>query len=40
VSFVEKKPSPGLIFELDDFEKGSPVAIHGVERFHHEQNLS
>ena len=40
VSFVEEKPRAELIFELNDFEKGSPVTIHGVERFHHEKNLS
>ncbi len=40
VGLIEEKPSPCLIFELDDFEKGSPVAIHGVEGFHDEKNLS
>jgi hypothetical protein len=40
VSFVEKKPSAELVFELDDFKKGSPVAIHGVEGFYDEKNLS
>ncbi len=40
VSFVEEKPSPGLIFKLNDFEKGRPVAIHRVEGFHDEKNFS
>jgi hypothetical protein len=40
VSLIEKKPSAELIFELDDFTKGSPVAIHGVEGFRDEKNFS